>query len=159
MFDRSPKALRRFWYFWACPCLVTTFLWGCDQPSSPGGKSVESQSSAVIVPYIPAEVKIGTIKAIFESPDVVTLKIPYEFIRGKPSAYYKCEVTFPESQQGGVKMMEAWELHEQGVIKTGFNVSQPPGASVEVVISEAERPDKGYSPISEKAVGAIAESN
>ncbi len=159
MFDRSQKPLRKFRCFWVWPCLVITFSWGCDQPSSPGSKSVEIQSSVVAVPYTPAEVKIGTIKAIFESPDIVTLKIPYEFIRGKPVAYYKCEVSFPESQQGGVKMMEAWELHEQGVIKTGFNVSQPPGTSVEVVVSEAERPDKGYNPISEKAVGTIAESN
>ncbi|MFO0940615.1 MAG: hypothetical protein U0930_07600 [Pirellulales bacterium] len=137
--------------------ILAAFI-GCD--ASPRSAPAPAQTtSAIVVPYAPAEVKLGEIKATFEAPDVVTLKIPYLFTVGKPVAYYKCEVSFPESKQGGVKMMEAWELQEEGTIKTGFNVTTPPGATVEVVLSEAERPDKGYKPISERASSSISVSN
>lgn len=137
---------------------LTGFV-GCDASPRSSGKPIQPTNSASVLPYTPAEVKLGEIKAIFEAPDVVTLKIPYQFTRGKPVAFYKCEVSFPESKQGGVKMMEAWELQEVGNIKTGFNVTAPPGATVEVIFSEAERPDKGYDPISNKATGSISTAN
>ena len=148
-----------FVFRWSIATTILAALLGCDAAPRSANKPVQTTTTATVVPYNPAQVTIGEIKAVFEAPDVVTLKIPYQFSVGKPTAYYKCEVNFPESKQGGVKMMEAWELQEIGVIKTGFNVTSPPGTSVEVVFSEAERPDKGYTPISEKAVATVSASN
>ena len=47
--------------------------------------------------------------------------------------------------------MEAWELKDEGTIKTAFNVTKDPGKVIEVELSEAESPDKGFKSISNKS--------
>ena len=110
-----------------------------------------ARNAAVIVEYAPADVELGEPKSKFEPPDVVFVEIPYRFTSGHPVAHYRCDVNFPETQQGGLKLMEAWELKDEGTIKTAFNVTKDPGKVIEVELSEAESPDKGFKSISNKS--------
>lgn len=130
---------------------------GCSERRADIGNA--NSSEAVVVPYHPAEVELGTPTAFFQPPDIVRFEVPYKFVAGKPVAHYGCEVKFLDSGFTGQKQMEAWELKSEGVIRDGFVIGAAPKGAFEVVFTEAESPDKGYHPISKVATGQVGTSN
>lgn len=135
--------------------LLLCWLAGCTAQDSKVSSSVPA-TKVEVAPFVPAVIEIGEVKARFEPPDVARVEIPYRFTSGHPVAHYQCDIRFVDTKQGGIKSMAGWELKDEGVIKTGFNVVSPPGDKVEVVISEAESPDRGYKRISNTVVGLFA---
>jgi hypothetical protein len=142
--------------FWIFLCSLVGLNSGCKQ--NPEETRGANDNVVEVIPYVPASIEITDVKARYDAPEIAYVQFEYRFTSGHPLAFYQCDIKFPDSGQGGVKEMQAWELKDNGVIKTGFNVTKSPGNTVEITIGEAETPDKGYKVISNKASGAFVET-
>lgn len=111
--------------------------------------------ATIAEPAESSEIELSEPKAIFEAPDVVRLEVTYRFTKGGPKNFYCAEVTFPGTENVGVKYMEGWELKDSGVLKSGLVLKTADVKEFEVRITEALLPQDGYKPISNVVKGQV----
>jgi hypothetical protein len=122
----------------------------------PRGVSSASPSSARHASQTPCEVELSDPKVTLLEPNLVQVEVRYRFTKGQPDKYYSCEVSFPDTPNHGVKMMESWELKPEGVIRDKFQLRQPGAKSFEIYLSETPSPQQApYKKISNVVGGAI----
>ena len=68
---------------------------------------------------------------------------------------YQCRIEFPNEKSGGIKPMEAWELKQEGVIRTGIPVNGKVVKEFTVAVYEAEAHDKPYHLVSNLVKGEV----
>jgi hypothetical protein len=121
-----------------------------------GAGAPESPTKATISgPPVYGEIELSEPKAIFEEPDIIQVEIPYRFTKGGPTNHYSVEVSFPGTDNFGVKPMSGWELEESGVIRDGFVMQSLPVREIEVRITEALLPQDGYTLVSNVVTGEV----
>jgi hypothetical protein len=114
-----------------------------------GAATPEAPTKATISgPPVHGEIELSEPKAVFEEPDIIQVEIPYRFTKGGPTNHYSVEVSFPGTDNFGVKHMSGWELQESGVIRDGFVMQSLPVSEIEVRVTEALLPQDGYTPVS-----------
>jgi hypothetical protein len=118
-------------------------------PQTPAVEEIPSE------PTEPGQIELSDPKVTFVAPNQVHFEVRYKFIKGKPSKYYMCEISFPGTPNHGAKPMERWELKSEGVIKDGLVLSKPPVQTFEIRVSEADSPQNGYKPISNTLSGSV----
>jgi hypothetical protein len=127
-------------------------LAGCGSPTSP---SAPPEGPADPAATEPAVVELFDAQATFEEPNIVRFEVRYRFTRGRPGKYYSCDISFPGTANHGVKRMDSWELKKEGVIRDGVVLTKPPVKTFEIVLSEADSPQRGYKKISNVVSGPV----
>lgn len=132
--------------------LLVMTMTGCRQKAVPELPVVTTE----VVPTEPGEIELFNPKAKWNADrKLVEFEVSYRFTKGRPSKYYLVEVLFPGTKNIGAKTMERWELKEEGVIKDGIPIHQPPVKTFEIKMSEADSPQNGYHKISNVVGGEI----
>lgn len=142
--QRSPR-----WFVWIAAGWLTVIGCGKDVSEAPAIQATIAESAE------PSEIELSEPKAIFEAPDVVRLEVAYRFTKGGPKNFYCAEVSFPGTENVGLKYMEGWELKDSGVLKSGLVLKTVDAKEFEVRITEALLPQDGYKPISNVVKGLI----
>jgi hypothetical protein len=124
---------------------------GCSQKTSVPAPSLVVQPAALT----PGEIELSEPKVVFVEPDIVQVEVQYRFTKGRPDKYYSCNITFPGTQNRGVKPMQSWELKPEGVIRDKFQLSKPGAKTFEISMSETESPQNGYKKISNVVSGPV----
>lgn len=86
---------------------------------------------------------------------VVWLEVSYRFTSGKPVKLYLCNITFPGTDQVGLKPLQTFEVEAEGKFSTGIEVGETEVSDFEITLSEADSPDRGYHLISNTFSGKI----
>jgi len=131
-------------------------IFGCGPAKAPSS-SPPAQTEARVVDVGPTKVELGPAKAAWREPEaeVVKFEIPYQFTSGSPLKVYQCRVTFPDQGAAGVKPMEAWELKQEGVIRTGIPANGQLVKAYKIEFWEAEAPDKAFYLVSNTVTGEV----
>jgi hypothetical protein len=103
----------------------------------------------------PSEVLLFDPKVTFVEPNIIQFEVKYRFTKGQPDKYYACDVSFPGTENHGVRLMESWELKTEGMIKDGIVLSKPPVKSFAIQVSEAPSPMERYQKISNVVSGPV----
>jgi hypothetical protein len=124
---------------------------GCSQKTvAPAPAPVVQEASDT-----PNAIELSDPKVSLVEPTLVQFEVKYRFTQGKPNKYYSCDVSFPETSNHGVKMMDSWELKGEGVIKDRIELKEPPVKSFEIHVSEAPTPRDRYQKISNVVSGPV----
>lgn len=130
---------------------ITILTPGCrDNPTAQAMAQAASASQR-----IPTEVQLSEPEVTLLEPTICRFKVKYRFLRGKPDQFYACEISFPGTRNHGVKLMESWELKQEGVIEDKIMLSQPGAKSFEIRVSESPSPRQPYKKISNVVSGSI----
>jgi len=121
-----------------------------DGVSTPPSQQAPRQASET-----PCEILLSDPKVTFVEPNVIQFEVKYRFTKGQPDKYYACDVSFPGTDNHGVRLMESWELKTEGVIKDGIVLSKPPVKSFAIQVSEAPSPMERYQKISNVVSGSV----
>lgn len=103
----------------------------------------------------PTEIELSDFVATYEAPDRVRMEIKYRFVKGRPDRFYSLQLRFPGTKNGGVRMMDAWEMKPEGVIRDWFTMHHGRPATAEAVMAEAVSPQNGYTPASNVVTTAV----
>ena len=118
--------------------------------SEPSSTSVEAPEPGVVeLKQANAELNDG----------IVQFEVAYAFTSGSPVKTYLCTVQFSDSEQAGIKPLEAFELHPEGSFRMGIEVGDNPVDEFEITFSEADSPDRGYTVISNTLTGQVTTSS
>lgn len=133
--------------------LALILLPACGQrAASPAPKPVAAVRET---PALPSEIELSDAKVTLHEPDIVGFEVKYRFTKGQPNQYYSCEITFPGTENLGVRLMESWELKTEGVIRDKVMLSKPGVKSFEIHMSESSSPMATYKIISNVLSGPI----
>jgi hypothetical protein len=103
----------------------------------------------------PNEIELSDPKVTLLEPTIVGFEVKYRFTQGRPNKYYRCDISFPDTPNHGVKQMDTWEMKTEGVIKDAIVLSKPPVRSFEIYVSEAVIPQDGFKKISNVVSGTV----
>lgn len=126
---------------------------GCSRPAAAPEPAVEAAGEPASKE--PGAIELSDPKATFTPPNMVEFEVHYRFTKGKPEKHYRCDVTFPGTENIGIRELMDWEMQPEGVIRDGITVSNPPVTKFEIRLSEADSPDAGYHLISNVASGTV----
>jgi hypothetical protein len=139
--------------------LMFGLLAGCGGDASPSAAPSTESSTPTIAATAeaapPGVVELTSAKAKFDADMIVRFEIAYKFTSGSPVKNYLCEITFPGTDDRGIKPMDPWEVKPEGVIKTGIQVSSAAVKEFSITFAEADSPDRGYKVISNTLTGTI----
>jgi hypothetical protein len=110
-------------------------------------------------PIAPGVVELKSASATRDENNVIRFEVSYLFTSGSPVKTYLCNVTFPGSDQVGIRPLESFELKPEGTFKMGIEVGENKVDAFELTFSEADSPDRGYTVISNTLVGQVAEKS
>ena len=126
-------------------------------PAAAVAPTAESPTPPEPADRTPREVELSDAKMTFREPTIVLFEVKYRFTKGQPQIdhEYQVEVTFPGTSNSGVKPMIGRQLQKEGVLKDGFELSQPGAKSFEIKVTEAPSPRDRFKKISNLASGQI----
>ena len=110
-------------------------------------------------PIAPGVVALKSASATRDENNVIRFEVSYVFTSGSPVKTYLCNVTFPGSDQVGIRPLESFELKPEGTFKMGIEVGENKVDAFELTFSEADSPDRGYTVISNTLVGQVSEKS
>jgi hypothetical protein len=132
---------------------VVILFTACGQrPAAPETPTIEA---APVGPPEPGQIELSDPQVTFQEPNLVRFEVRYKFTKGRPSKFYLCEISFPDTPNHGAKPMQHWELKSEGIIKDGIILSKPPVQKFEIRVSEADSPQNGYKPNSNTVSGLV----
>lgn len=116
--------------------------------------------ATVAAPTEKSEVELSKPKVTFHPPQLVKFEFDYRFTKGAPTKNYMCNLAFPGTENTGKKILEAWELQPEGVIRGGIELQslEPAVKTFEITLGEADVPQNGYETISNALTGEVVSS-
>jgi hypothetical protein len=125
--------------------------WGCGPATDAPVPSVVARQT----PPTPSAIQLTEAKVVLLEPTVVHFEVRYRFTQGQPDKYYACDITFPGTASHGVRLLEAWELKAEGVIRDKVQLSERGVKTFEISISESPSPRETYRKISNVVRGPV----
>lgn len=158
--------LRRQAAIWLCSVVMCGLLSGCQNDGSSGSDATPGEAaaagasgaSAKVVDKPRGVVELQSAVAKLDDNGVVRFDVNYKFTSGEPVKTYLCNITFPGTEQYGLKPMESFELKTEGSFKAGIEVGEVPVTEYQITFSEADSPDRGYTVISNTLTGQVEKS-
>ena len=133
--------------------LACLAVFGCSE-----GRPKTNTTPIVAVdtgPYEPCQVVLSGAKVTVPEPGVARFEVKYQFIKGKPSRFYSCDIAFPGTPARAMKRMEAWQLKSEGVIVDGLTIPKEGVEEFEIVFTEAPTGMAAYAPVSNIIKGKV----
>jgi hypothetical protein len=138
-----------------CLTFATLVVLGAGCAPKPAVPSVVVVHNAEEESSGPNEILLSDPKVTLVEPTIVQFEVKYRFTQGRPNKHYSCDLSFPDTPNHGVKLMQSWELKAEGVIKDGIVLSKPPVKTFEIQVSEAPTPQDRYQKISNVVSGPV----
>ena len=123
---------------------------GQSYVSSADGTAAAEQGQ----PFEYSQVELSDPQLRVDDQGVCWFEVKYRFVKGQPVASYVLNLRFPGTSNACIKEIAGWQLQSTGLIKDGFTLSEPQIDQFEMVLSEAEVPMNGYTPISNVLTGS-----
>jgi hypothetical protein len=137
--------------FWTSPrlyaiCLIATLLTftslGCGPKASP--PAVVPAVAQEEGPRVPAKIELSDAKVTRLEPTYVQMEVKYRFTEGRPDTGFTCLLSFPDVSEQSSKLMESFELKQEGVIRDKFRLSKPVGKTFEIHMGESASSSHPY---------------
>ncbi len=105
----------------------------------------------------PREIELSDAKMTFRNADIAMFEVKYRFTKGQPQIdhEYHVHVAFPGTTNSGIASLTGRQLKKEGVLKDGFQLSQPGAKAFEIKVLEAPSPRDTFHKISNVATGTI----
>ena len=134
---------------------------GCSQQESDSARSAGPTTTKTTDsgPIAPGVVELKSASAARDENNVIRFEVRYQFTSGSPVKTYLCNVTFPGTDQVGIRPLESFELKPEGTFKMGIEVGENKVDAFELTFSEADSPDRGYTVISNTLAGQVTEKS
>jgi hypothetical protein len=113
---------------------------GCSQQESHSARSAGPTITKTTDagPIAPGGVELKSASAARDENNVIRFEVSYLFTSGSPVKTYLCNVTFPGSDQVGIRPLESFELKPEGTFKMGIEVGENKVDAFELTFSEAD---------------------
>jgi len=150
-FSPVSQAARRLRAGWLVLLPLAALAFGC-------GQKTDTPAPAVVIRHAsqtPCEIQLTDAKVTVLEPTLVQFEVTYRFTHGQPDKYYSCDILFPGTPNHGVRMLESWELKEEGMIRDRIVLTQPGVKSFEIRMSESPSPRDPYKTISNTLGGSV----